>query len=103
MGILKALAIGTAVYLGGVLGVLLIPIVGILGLWTGLCILASIFLFFFWLFVTHSPHTLTMALYMLVWGAPPCLGAALLGHFGGRLRARRKAPTMTLRQDAPFR
>jgi hypothetical protein len=101
MSLLKALGLGIAVYLGGVLAVLLIPVFVILCLWSGLCVAASILLFAFWLLVTHSPHTLALSAAMLAWGAPPCLAAFLLGYYGGRFRVRRNA--ITLSPDAPFR
>jgi hypothetical protein len=37
------------------------------------------------------------------YGAPPCLGSALLGSYYGKLRTRRSRPLVTLPQDAPFR
>lgn len=102
MGFLKAIGIGIAVYLGGVLAVLLIPVLVVLCLWGGVCVAASIFLLILWL-VTHNAHTLAMSEAMLAWGAPPFVGAFLLGYYGGRLRARRHALKLTLSQDAPFR
>jgi hypothetical protein len=102
MNFLKALGIGLATYLGMVLAVILVPVLVLLALWMGLCAFSAIFLFFFWLLVTHNPHTLHSSLYMLAWGAPPCMGFSVLGFYYGQLRARRKAPILTLRQDVPF-
>jgi hypothetical protein len=103
MNFLKALAIGLVVYVGMVLSVVVLPVLLLLCLWTGLCAFAAVFLFFFWLFVTHNPHTLYSSLYMVAYGVPPCLGSSLLGFYYGKLRNRRSAPLLTLRQDAPFR
>jgi len=103
MNVLKALAIGLVVYVGMVLSVVVLPVLLILCLWTGLCAFAAVFLFFFWLFVTHNPHTLYSSLYMLAYGAPPFLGSSVLGYYYGKLRNRRSAPLLALRQDVPFR
>jgi hypothetical protein len=102
MNFLKALAIGLVVYVGMVLSVVVLPVLLLLCLWTGLCAFAAVFLFFFWLFVTHNLHTLYSSLYMLAYGALPCLGSSLLGFYYGKLRNHRSAPLLTLRQDAPF-
>jgi uncharacterized membrane protein YphA (DoxX/SURF4 family) len=102
MNVLKALAVGLVVYVGMVLSVVVLPFLLLLCLWTGLCALAAAFLLFFWFFVTHTPHTLYSSLYMLAYGALPCLGSSL-GFYYGKLRNRRSAPLLTLRQDAPFR
>jgi hypothetical protein len=103
MNFLKAPGIGLLTYLAMVLAVVLFPILVILSLWIGLCAFSAIFLFFFWLLVTHNPHTLYSALYMLAWGAPPCIAFSVLGFYYGHLRARRRAPLLTLRHDATFR
>jgi hypothetical protein len=103
MNFLKALAVGLAAYLSMVLAVVLFPVLVLLALWIGLCVFSAIFLFFFWLLFTHNPHTLYSSLYMLTWGALPFLGLSVLGFYYGQLRARRRAPMVTLRQDAPFR
>ena len=103
MNVLKAFAIGLVVYVGMVLSVVVLPVLLLLCLWTGLCIFVSIFLFFFWLLITHDAHTLYSSLYMLAYGALPCLGSSVLGYYYGKLRNRRSAPLLTLRQGAPFR
>jgi hypothetical protein len=103
MNFMSALGIGLLTYLGMVLAVVLFPALVLLALWIGLCAFSAIFLFFFWLLVTHNPHTLHSALYMLAWGAPPCMGFSVLGFYYGQLRARRKVPLLTLQQDATFR
>jgi hypothetical protein len=102
MSFLKALCIGLAVYLGMVLSVVLLPVVFLLCLWTGACALIAVFLFFFWLFFTHDPHTLHSSIYMLAYGAVPCLAASVLGFYSGKLRNRRRLPMVTLDQDVPF-
>ena len=103
MNVLKAVAIGLVIYFGMVLSVVVLPVLLILCLWTGLCAFAAVFLFFFWLFVTHNPHTLYSSLYMLAYGAPPCLGSSLLGFYYGKLRNCWSAPLLTLRRDRTFR
>jgi hypothetical protein len=86
-----------------VLALILSPLVFLLFLWTGLCMFAAIFMFFFWLLITHSAHTLFMSLYLFALGAPAYLLAGVLGYYLGQLRARRTAPMVPLRQDVPFR
>ena len=103
MNFLKALVVGLTVYLGMVLTVILVPVLALLALWTGLCVLSAIFLFALWLLVTHNPHTLFSSFYMLTYGSPPFVGACVLGYYYGQLRARRAVALVTLRQDAPFR
>lgn len=102
MNVLKALGIGLAVYLGMVLSLVLLPVLFLLCLWTGLCMFAAILLFFFWLFFTHDSHTLHSSLYMLAYGAVPCLAASVLGFYYGKLRGRRRGAMVTLRHDLPF-
>jgi hypothetical protein len=102
MNLLRALGIGVATYLGMVMAVVIFPTLFFVALWIGVCALAAIFLFVFWLLVTHDPHTLYSSLYMLAYGALPCIAASVLSFYYGQLRARRKAPVMTVRQDAPF-
>ena len=102
MNLLKAVCIGLAVYLSMVLSVVLIPVLFVLCFWIGACALMAVFLFFFWLLVTHDPHTLYSSLYMLAYGAAPTVPASVLGFYYGKLRNRRSAPLLTLRQDAPF-
>ena len=103
MNFLKALAIGLVVYVGMVLSVVVLPVLLLLCLWTGLCAYAAVGFFLFWLLLTPNPHTRYSSLYMVAYGAPPCLGSSLLGFYYGRLRNRRSVPLVTLRQDAPFR
>ena len=102
MNFMKALGVGLLTYLGMVLAVVLFPVLVLLALWIGLCAFSAVFLFFFWLLVTHNPHTLHSSLYMLAWGAPPCVGFSVLGFYYGQLRDRRGAPMVTVRQDVPF-
>jgi hypothetical protein len=99
---LKALGVSALAYVGIFLAVVLSPVVILLCIWTGLCLFAAVFMFFFWLLFTHNPQTLYSSLYLLAWGAPPCLAAGVLGYYRGQLRARRSASLVTLRQDAPF-
>ena len=103
MALLKAVAVGILTYLGMVLVLLFAPVIAILRLWIALCVLASIFMFFFWLLITHSSHTLYSSLYMLAWGAPPFVAATVLGYFGGYLKARQAAPLGTFNRNTPFR
>jgi len=102
MNLLRALGIGVATYLGMVAAVVVFPTLFLVALWIGVCALAAIFLFVFWLLVTHDPHTLYSSLYMLAYGALPCIAVSVLSFYYGQLRGRRKAPVMTVRQDAPF-
>jgi hypothetical protein len=102
MNVLKAVCIGLAVYFGMVLSVVLLPVVFVLCFWIGACALMAVFLFFFWLFFTHDPHTLYSSLYLLAYGAVPIIPASMLGFYSGKLRGRRRLPMVTLRQDAPF-
>jgi hypothetical protein len=103
MDILKALGIGAAVYIGMVLSVVLLPVLFLLFFWIGACAFSATFLFFFWLLITHNPHTLYSSLYMLAWGTVPMMPASLLGFYCGKLGGRRRVPMVTLRQDVPFR
>ncbi len=102
MNVLKGLCIGLAVYLGMVLSVVLLPVLFVLCFWIGACALIAVFLFFFWLFFTHDPHTLYSSLYMLAYGAVPMIAASVLGFYYGQLRGRRNAPLVMRRRDAPF-
>jgi hypothetical protein len=102
MNFLKALAIGLVVYVGMVLSVVVLPVlIATLPLDQPLrvCSRLSVLLL---AVVTHNLHTLYSSLYMLAYGALPCLGSSLLGFYYGKLRNRRSAPLLTLRQDAPF-
>jgi hypothetical protein len=103
MGVLIAIAAAVVAYICVLLAVILTPILILLCLWTGLCIFAAVFMFLFWLLVTHQTHTLYSAVFMATWGFPPMLLASLVGYYGEQIRARRKAPLLTLHGDAPFR
>ncbi|WP_159013995.1 hypothetical protein [Acidisoma sp. S159] len=87
--VLKGLAVALLAYGGIFLAVILSPVVILLGLWSGLCLLGAAFMFFFWLLITHDPNTIHGALYLLAWGSPPCLAAGVLGYCRGQPRARR--------------
>jgi hypothetical protein len=105
MNLLRALGIGVATYLGMVMAVVIFPTLFFVALWIGVCALAAIFLFVFWLLVTHDPHTLYSSLYMLAYGALPCIAASVLSFYYGQLRARRKAaafdPCLPVHDAAP--
>lgn len=103
MNFLKALSVAVLAYIGIVLAVISVPVVFLLFLWTGLCVLAAVFMFFFWLMITHSAHTLYMSLYLLALGAPAFLAAGVLGYYQGQRRARQRVRQVTLGHDAPFR
>jgi hypothetical protein len=102
MNFLKALSVAVLTYIGIVLAVILAPVVFLLFLWTGFCVLAAVFMLFFWLLITHSVHTLYMSLYLLALGAPAFLAAGVLGYYHGQRRARQRVPLVTLGHDAPF-
>jgi hypothetical protein len=100
--VLKGLAVALLAYGGIFLVVILSPVVILLGLWSGLCLLSAAFMFFFWLLITHDPNTIHGALCLLAWGSPPCLAAGVLGYCRGQPRARRNSPLVSMRPDAPF-
>lgn len=102
MHLLRALAAGVLTYLALFLALIIWPLIFLLAAWAGVCLLGAVFMFFFWLVITHRPTELNDALMLLVWGAPPVLLASVLGHYWGLLRARRQQ-TASLRHAAPFR
>jgi len=102
MHLLRALAVGVRTYLLIFLALIISPLMFLLAVWTGLCLLGAALMFFFWLLITHRPTELSAALMLLVWGAPPVLLASVLGSCWGLVRERRQR-AVSLRQDAPFR
>jgi hypothetical protein len=102
MGLLRALGRVSLAYFVILVALVLMPLLLLFFLWTALCVFSSLFLFAFWLFFTHQPHTLYSALYMAAWGLPPCLAASVLGYYADRLRARQEAPLVTLNGGVPF-
>jgi hypothetical protein len=103
MGMLRAIGASILTYFAVLLAVILSPLLFVLFLWTGLCMFAALFIFFFWLFVNHQTHTLYSALYMALWGCPPMVLAGLVGYYGAQIRARRTVPLLSLHGDVPFR
>ena len=105
MSLMQAILVALLYYLALVLGILLTPLIILLGLWVGLALISGFFMVLFF-FITHRVHDLYMGLYMLAWGFPPILFCCLLGYFGDRIRtharSRRQAALLPVPGDAPF-
>jgi hypothetical protein len=102
MGVLKAAAIGLLAYLGIVVALILTPVLFLLMAAVGSCIFGAAFFFLLWMTVSHQPSTLHAAFYLLLWGAPAFVLAAIAGHFQGQLKARRAMRRAALSGDVPF-
>jgi len=98
MGFFKGAAAGLLAYLGMFVALILTPILFLLMAGVGICILGAAFFFLLWMTLSHQPSTLHAALYLLLWGAPPCVLAGIAGHFQGQLKARRAMRRAALAQ-----
>jgi hypothetical protein len=99
---LKALGASVSIYIGVILAVILMLLVFLLFIWAGLSMFVGVFMFFFWLLITHNAHTLDMGFSIFTWGAPPFLAVGALGYCRGQLRARRNTVMVTAHRDTPF-
>lgn len=99
MNFVKVLIMGVVAYLGFFLALVLSPLLVLLLAWAGLSLFGAVLMFFFWLFIAHTPITLRGAFILLAWGVVPNVACWLLGYYSDQIKARRRQPLLALRHD----